>query len=130
MSGPAGLYVDYLTAEGYRPTIDGDGDVMFKDEGLTYYVIIDADDEPFFRLMLPSFWGIENAEERQRALVAANEATMKTKTAKVYVNSTGTNVSASIEMFFGRPDEFKQVFPRAMSALRTSVKFFVDAINR
>lgn len=125
MSGPAKLYADYLTQEGYRPTIDSDGDVIFKDEGKTYYFDIDTSDEGYFRLVFPSFWEIEKPDELARALVAANHATMQTKVAKVYVIE-GKNTSAAIEVFYERPEQFQPVFRRAISALKASVKNFVE----
>jgi len=125
----AKLYMDYLTAEGYRPYVDEDGDVIFKSEGLTYIIIIDANDEEYFRLVLPNFWGIESGEELVRALYAANHATQTTKVAKVYVRSDGKNTWAAIEMFIRPPENFKLVFSRAMSALKTAVDDFVSTMR-
>ena len=130
MSGAAQLYVDYLTKEGYRPVVDPDGDVVFKHEGGTYYIDIDTSDEEFFRLVFPNFWSIDNADELARALFAADHATMKTKVAKVYLRSDGKNTSASIEMFFGRPEQFTEVFHRSMSALRASIVNFREIMEK
>lgn len=121
MSGPAKLYVDYLTKEGYRPTVDSDGDVVFMHEGGTYYIDIDTGDPQYFRLVFPNFWEIESADELARVMVAANYATMRTKAAKIYVRSDGQNTVASIEMFFANPEQFRDVFHRAMSALQASL---------
>jgi len=125
----AKLYMDYLTAEGYRPYIDEDGDVVFKSEGLTYYITIDANDEEYFRLVLPNFWRIESGEELAAALYAANHATMTTKVAKVYVRSDGKDTMAAIEMFVKPPENFKFIFSRAMSALKTAVNDFVSIMR-
>lgn len=129
MSGPAKLYSDYLEREGYRPTIDSDGDVIFKREGKLYYVDIDTSDASFFRLVYPQFWRIEDGEELARVLLAANTANAKTKVAKVYVLGNLTDTSASIEMFFDRPEQFSPVFHRAMSALLAGVANFVEAMR-
>ncbi len=123
------MYSDYLTAEGYQPTIDADGDVRFKSEGFTYYIIIDDKDERYFRLLFPNFWSIDDGEELARALVAANYATMVTKVAKVYVRNDGKDTSASIEMFVDPPEQFAKTFPRCMSALRTAVNTFVEKMK-
>jgi predicted aspartyl protease len=130
MSGPAQLYLDYLAGEGYRPTVDSDGDVIFKDEGKTYYIEVDTNDAEYFRLVFPNFWEIESDAERERVIRAANYATMKTKVAKVYMRSDGKDTVASIEMFLSQPEQFKAVFPRAMSALRSSVNNFVEAMKQ
>ena len=66
MSGPAELYMDFLSGEGYRPTIDNDGDVVFKVEGGLYYIDVDADDAVYFRVVYPNFWSIENPDEIRR----------------------------------------------------------------
>lgn len=130
MSGSAKLYVDYLEQEGYRPTIDSDGDaVIFKCEGKLYYIAIDTGDAPYFQLVYPQFWRIESGDELARVLLAASRATLKTKVAKVYVSSDLTYTSAAIEMFFDRPEHFSPVFRRAMSALQAGVANFVEAMR-
>jgi hypothetical protein len=129
MSGTVDLYVDYLMEEGYRPRIDDDGDVVFKHEGRTYYITIDVNDKEFFRLIFPNFWSIENDEERDRAYIAADYATERTKVAKVYMRSDGLDMMASIEMFIADPAGFAAVFPRCLSALQASVKNFREKMN-
>ncbi|MCS6772823.1 MAG: hypothetical protein RMM31_05300 [Anaerolineae bacterium] len=124
MSGEAELYVSHLTEEGYQPTVDADGDVVFKHEGLTYYIDIDTNDESFFRLVCPNFWSIDSPEELLRALLAANYVTRKMKVAKVYVHNDGKDVSASIEIFLAQPEHFKAVFRRSLSALQSSISNF------
>jgi hypothetical protein len=130
VSGPAQLYMDYLGQEGYRPWIDADGDVIFKDEGGTYYIDVDLSDPHYFRLVYPQFWQIEDTAELARALVAANYATRRTKVAKVYILEGDQNTSASIETFFGEPQQFTAVFRRAMSALKAGVRSFADQMRQ
>lgn len=126
MSAPAQIYVSYLQQEGYRPNIDHDGDVIFKEEGRTYFIDIDTKDPMYFRLVFPNFWSINGGEELARVIFAANYATLRTKVAKVYVHEDGRNVSAAIEIFLSKPEMFKDVFPRAMSALKASVNNFTE----
>lgn len=125
----AQVYSKFLTEEGFRPNIDSDGDVIFKAEGGTYYIDIDAKDDIYFRIVFPNFWKVENNEELMRVIIAANHATMLTKVAKVYVNSDGKNTSASIEIFLSRAEDFKAVFTRSMSALKASVQNFLDKMK-
>ena len=129
MSGPAKLYSDYLVREGYHPTIDSDGDVIFKHEGKTYYVDIDTSDASFFRLVYPKFWSVGTGDELASVLLAANTANRKTKVAKVYVLGDFSDTSASIEMFFERPEQFRAVFRRAMLALQAGVRNFVEEMR-
>ena len=126
MSGPAKLYKEYLSKEGYRPEFGPEGDVMFKAEGFLYFVEIDQDDEQFFRIIFPYFWSIETPEEHKAAVEAANFATMKTKVAKVYVHNDGKNTSASIELFLPEAEDFETIFFRSMRAIQAGVKCFRD----
>jgi hypothetical protein len=130
MSGSAQLYMNYLEREGYRPWIDGDGDVIFKDEGGTYYIDVDESDAEYFRLVYPQFWSIDDSEELARAHMAANYATRRTKVAKVYILEGDKNTSASVEVFFGEPMQFAAVFHRTMSALKAGVRNFVDQMRQ
>lgn len=125
----ASLYFAYLAEEGYRPEIDADGDVAFKAEGWSYVILIDETDDNYFALLCPNFWEIENEGELDSALVAANYATRTTKVAKIFVRSDNRNTSASIEMFFERPEDFETVFSRALSALRTGVRTFAEKMR-
>jgi len=123
----AALYRDFLDGEGYRPQIDGDGDVAFKHEGGNYVIIIDDDDDEFFRLVYPGFWEIENEPERAKVAQAALHATAQTKVAKVF--PVRDNTWASIEMFCSPPETVKTVFRRCLSALRAGVEKFKTAMR-
>ena len=46
------MYVSFLLEEGYRPEVDQDGDVVFKREGRTYFIAVNAEDPGFFQLVL------------------------------------------------------------------------------
>jgi hypothetical protein len=129
VSEAASVYSDYLSGEGYRPEIDSDGDVAFKSEGKSYYIDIDTDDRSFFQLVYPNFWPIEDNEELLKAVFAADAANRKTKVAKVYLRSDHKQVSAAIEIFLPKPEEFGEIFPRALNALRASVSNFVEEMK-
>lgn len=120
------LYLEYLTDEGYRPQRDADGDVVFKAEGLTYYLIVDEQDAQYFRLLHPNFWSIDSPEELLQAFEAASFASRQTKVAKVYLRDDAKNTSASVEMFLDPPDSFRLIFSRSMSAMRTCVNHFKE----
>lgn len=124
MSGPAELYMDFLSGEGYRPTVDNDGDVVFKVEGGLYYIDVDADDAVYFRVVYPNFWSIENPDELLRAKAAANHATATTKVAKVYVRPDETDTIAAVEIYVDPPEDFRAVFTRAIGALQHAASTF------
>ncbi|GAB4321518.1 MAG: hypothetical protein Kow0069_25870 [Promethearchaeota archaeon] len=123
----AKIVYDYLKEEGYRPEYDPDGDVVFKQEGRTYVIILEERDPEFFRIVFPNFWPIESQEERLMVSIAANEATAKTKAAKVF--PIRDNVWASLESFVDPFESFKKVFKRSMSAIWTSVMNFKEKMT-
>lgn len=123
----ARMYEDYLQNEGYNPHVDSDGDVQFKKEGRTYFIGIDERDDVFFRVVFPNFWPIESEDERARVLVACDYSNALSKVAKVYI--VRDNVWASIELFFGNPDQFKAIFERSMRALQNGVANFVQKMR-
>jgi hypothetical protein len=125
----AEFYKDYLADEGYRPAIDGDGDVTFKHEGRNYYISVDEDDTQFFRLIYPAFWKIESEEELELAIQTCIETTKMIKAAKFYLADNNSYVSASIEAFFSSPDEVKKIFPRYIGCLQNAVTSFAEEMR-
>ena len=123
----ANSYREYLAELGYRPEVDGDGDIVFKHEGRTYCIILSEKDDTYFQLVYPNFWKIEGAEERAKVILASVTATADTKVAKVY--PVNDNVWACIEMFCATPEAVKPVFNRAISALAAGVGKFVDKMR-
>ena len=121
------LYMTYLKSEGYQPSIDGDGDVKFKVEGKSYYIIVSEKDLQFFQIMYPAFWKVEDLAERQKVLLAAHHATSSTKCAKVIM--VKDHAWATVEIFVESPEDFKKVFARSMSALRAGVDNFVEKMR-
>ena len=121
------LYMEYLKKEGYVPEIDEDGDVMFKYNGGTYFVAVDEEDLEFFQVVFPNFWEIESVSERQQALEACDKSNRDSKVSKIYL--MGDNTWGAVEIFVQRPDGFKPVFKRAMSALENGVETFVKEMR-
>ncbi|KOO23014.1 secreted protein [Chrysochromulina tobinii] len=112
------LYVDFLTEEGYKPTVDSDGDVMFKKEGLLYYIFPERNDPQHFRIVLPNIWKIEDETERLQVLTACDFANSKTKVVKIFT-TVKKNVWVSAELFVNKPEDFKPLFDRCISAIQT-----------
>jgi hypothetical protein len=124
----AKTYIDYLRAEGWQPETDSDGDVYFKKEGYTYFLIVDADDDMFFQVLFPGFWAIESPAERQKALEACCFATSETKVAKAFI-AKNDKVSVSVEVFMKSADQFSAVFNRCMSACQACVQRFIEKMK-
>lgn len=120
-------FCDFLKDEGYRPEVDEDGDIVFKSEGNTYLIILEENDEEYFRLVFPTFWSIESSEERKKVERAALKATADTKVAKVFPVRDDT--WAAVELFASSLDDIKSVFSRSMSALQVAVGAFVEEMT-
>jgi len=93
----AKLFQRFLEEEGYRPTIDNDGDIVFKHEGGTFIILVRGEDDEYFILLYPNFWEIESDEELERAYLACNTANREQKVAKVWVREDRKNVNATLE---------------------------------
>jgi len=121
------LYMEFLKEEGYMPRFDEDGDIVFKSEGVSYLLFASEDDREYFRLALPFFWKIEDAEERRRVLAAAAQVNAELKVVKVY--PVDDNTWASIELLFHDPEQFKPIFKRALRVLRHGAERFAEIMR-
>ena len=92
------IMMNVLFDEGFRPAVDDDGDIRFKYEGGTFY-IVDTKDESYLQLLFLNFWQLGTEDEVRTALLAAARATRETKVAKVWPNVDMTWMSASAEIF-------------------------------
>lgn len=122
------MYSDYLKAEGYKPELDQDGDVVFKREGKTFFIQVSDQDQNYFRLVLPNFWTIESPAERAKVMIAADKTNSLSKAAKVFTTANN-NVWVSVEIFVNDPRDFKAIFPRAASALDNGYSNFITALR-
>ena len=118
------LYEQFLKEEGFTPDRDGDGDVAFKFEGGTYYVLSNESDPRYFAMIFPNFWQIENPEELRKAYVAPNDVSRDTKVVKVHVNGKQTNVNATVEVYVDEPSGFRPFMKRALAVLQYAVNQF------
>ena len=91
-----------LQEEGYVPTYDDDGDIKFKAQGCTLYVIAPEKDDIYLRVLLPGFWSLENEEEFAKAHFVANKLTKDYKVGKIYLDKEDTH--ASCEVFIDKND--------------------------
>ncbi|MDR0732293.1 MAG: hypothetical protein LBF63_11540, partial [Treponema sp.] len=114
------MYMDYLKGEGYTANIDDDGDVRFRYEGGTYYIIVLEGDPKFIRILYPNFWEIESEEELMRAYITASYVSRTTKIAKVFVNRNEDDVSIVAESLLNDPGDFRNHLTRLLSTIVTA----------
>lgn len=122
------VILEHLREEGFRPQVDGDGDIRFKCEGGNYYVAVRAEDPEFFRLVFPNFWDITGDEERRRFHALADEVNRRCKAAKVFLVSD--NVFAAVEAFYGTPEDFAAAFSANLGALQATVEMARRGLRR
>ncbi len=116
------IYSDFLTTEGYRPSLDKDGDLTFKHERINFILFANEKDEEFFKLMIPFFWPIESEEERERAARVMHRLNAEYKAAKFY--PIDGDVCVCVECFFETPEHFKKVFGRCIDLLAAAMREF------
>ncbi len=108
------LVKEYLSSEGYRYDIDGDGDIHFKYEGIDLFFTVDKNDQSFFRLIMPSIYTLEG--NRTKVLEAINTVTRDLKVIKAFL--VEDHLWLAVEMFIDSSPELEDFFPRCMGLLK------------
>ena len=121
------MYQEFLVDEGFKPEVDEDGDVRFKREGKTYFINVEAEDPECFRLVLANIWPIESEDERKLVMVAMDHCNAQAKVAKAYM--VKDNVWVAIESFIAKPEDFKAIFKRSLSALDHGVSLYATRMR-
>jgi hypothetical protein len=116
------LFLEYLTTDGYRPTLDEDNDISFKHERINYILFPNEKDETFFRLMIPFFWELETPEETERAMKVMMKLNADYKAAKFYVMQNDVCVAA--EAFYAKPEDVKTLLGRYIDLLASAMREF------
>ncbi len=105
-----------LEKMGYSPEVDNDGDIMFRYQMKAIYVMIGDEEEPYISLMLPQFHEFEEGQETL-VLVTCNKMTRELKMAKVFIDQTFKNVSATCEFFYINEDALEQNLRHALQII-------------
>lgn len=108
------LVKEYLSTEGYRFDVDGDGDIHFKFEGINLFFTVDKNDQHFFRLIMPNIYTLEN--NRVKVLEAVNTVTRDMKVLKAFL--VDDRLWLSVEIFIDSTPELEDFFPRCMGLLK------------
>ena len=121
--------MEFLQEEGYRPSIDDDGDIMFKSQGSTLFIRTYNDDDVYLKVMLPGFWSIESDQERAKVYYVANKVASEYKVAKV--NVIKDNTYASYEIFISADDpQIKRIVGRLINILLGVRSDFAQYMNQ
>lgn len=102
---------NFLTTEGYKPTIDDDGDIKFKKEGEEFWVILEDDDDGYYMIFMTSSLDCESAN-KQATRKAINRVTHEYKVGKCYLDENRSSVEIHVETFLTSLDAFSKYFER------------------
>ena len=122
------LHVEFLAEQGFRPKVDGEGDIHFRYEGRNH-LIMETQDEHYFHLLFPNFFPLSNEAEVEEAALAASAASLATKVAKVYLNPGQDDVSASVELLVSNPADVHAHLLRCLGILGTATGKFLEEMS-
>lgn len=96
-------------------TVDEEAEMVeFPYQDLRVIVPLEDSDPTFFALLVANIWPLTNDVDRSVAAWMASRLSAEVKTAKVFLNPDGVNVSVACEMFFS-------TFEQAEAVLRTTL---------
>ena len=122
------MVVSALQMLGYKPQIDKDGDILIRYEMKSFFVLGTQTEEDFLSVIFPQFYELEEGEET-KALAACNKLTRDLKLAKVYIDQTFKNVSASCEFYYNDEDSLKMGLEKSLEILGLIRSGFVKTIR-
>lgn len=104
----------FLQEEGFMPTIDNDGDILFKKEGEKYFVIIDQRDTSPFYLCLCKYYNYSENFTKQKIEKNLSELNLKKGVKLICFDK---NYRYGAEMYLVNAENFKYVFYKLMKQL-------------
>lgn len=111
------MVVSVLQSLGLKPKIDDEGDVFVRYQMKTFYVMgTNSDDEDYLVVVFPQMYEIDEGEET-KVLAACNKTTREIKLAKVYIDQSLKNVSASCEFYYNDEESLKVCLDKAIDIL-------------
>ena len=124
------FYLDVIREEGYKGEVDNDGDIHFKFEGMSYFIMVREDDETYYSILFPRFWNLESQDEKMKALIVCNSLNSQYKCGKLFAVGELESVSASIQLFLNDINDFKKFFSRILGILKGMVDEFVVEMKK
>jgi hypothetical protein len=110
------LILQTLEKMGYKPEIDGDGDIQIRYQMKTIFVFVGDEEDSYVAVLLPQFHEIAEGEETL-VLATCNKMTRELKLAKVFVDQTFKSVSASCEFFYANEESLENSLDKSLQML-------------
>ena len=120
-----------LEKMGYRSELDNDGDILLRYQMKSIFVLTGDEDDSYVSVMLPQFHEIEEGKETL-VLAVCNKMTRELKLAKVYVDQTFKNVSATCEFYYANEESLEQNLRQSLQLLgvvRTVLRKNMDELS-
>lgn len=121
------LIQSVLTKMGYSPEVDNDGDIMFRYQMKTIYVMIGDEEEPFITLTYPQFYEIEEGED-DLVLAVCNKLTRSLKLLKVFIDQTYKNVSTTCDFYYINEESLEQNMEHALDIIGIVRTYFLHKL--
>ncbi len=118
-------YVAFLTAKGYNPEVDKDGDVKFTYKDKTYYLTIDQKDPNFFRMARIANLRLSSEANINQAKQICHDITKDAKMTKVYWSNG--QIWASSEQIVASAGDFEGIFDRTLELTQKAYQSFVKS---
>lgn len=118
--------LNYLRTEGYAPSLDSDGDVKFKSEGDTYFVICEEYADGMYVKVL-TFLGGEGTA-RRALLEGVNNGVSSYKFLRAYVGKDN-DIVYECASYFSNFYQFKNLFPRFMNVMKAGEKAIISGVS-
>lgn len=123
------MVVSVLQSLGLKPKIDDEGDVFVRYQMKTFYVMgTNSDDEDYLVVVFPQMYEIDEGEET-KVLAACNKTTREIKLAKVYIDQSLKNVSASCEFYYNDEESLKVCLDKSIDILGMIRISFIKAMR-
>ena len=110
------LILKTLEKMGHSPEVDNDGDIMLHYQMKSIYVLTGDEEEPYISMMLPQFHEVEEGQETL-VLAACNKMIRELKLAKVYIDQTFKNVTATCEFYYANEESLEQNLRNSLQML-------------
>lgn len=110
------LTLSVLEEMGYSPEVDDDGDIFFRYQMKSMFVMMGNEEEDYVVVMMPQFADVESDEETLN-LIVCNKITREMKIAKVYLEKNLQAVTATCEFFYKNAEDFKNSMEHSLEIL-------------
>lgn len=112
------LVENWLRAQGFRSSVDSDGDLNFRYEGVPMFCSNDDNDPLFLRIFLPGIYTVKG--DREKVLEAISTINREFKAVKAFL--VEDHLWISLEMYVDSTPDIDDFIERCLDILVASVK--------